>query len=121
MSHKTLASALFLCGLAIFLSPMYMSPPSSNDVVWESFQSEMRGYNKVFSDAADRVKSGELETDKQLYDFINPKTGDVRREARMILDSYFQNKLPRVGDKLSGEAYLFISDIASQFLKASSR
>jgi hypothetical protein len=122
MSYRTLASVLFLCGMAIFLSPNYFTPsPEDNGVVWESFEKEMEGYAKVFEDAAKEIKSGEIKTDREFFDAVNPRTGEVRKEARSILDKYFQDRLPRDGVDLKPESASFVENIAKQFLEAASK
>jgi hypothetical protein len=113
-----------LGGLILFAGPklaQYVPSPAEAGVVAKSFDLELNGYADVFSDAAKRVASGDLKTDKQLYDETNPKTGEVRKNARAVLDAYFQTNLPRDGVNLKPEAAAFLQDIAEQFRKESAK
>jgi hypothetical protein len=122
MNAKTLAAALFLCGLAIFLSPQYLTPPVvDSGVVWKSFSAEMLGYSEIFDTAADDIAAGKIKSDKDFFDQVNPKTGEARKAARAILDGYVQSRLPRDEMKLKPEAADFVRDLARQFMEASKR
>jgi hypothetical protein len=113
-----------LGGLIMLVAPSvvrFVPTPEDSGVVGKSFDLEMIGYADVFSDASKKVASGELKTDKQFYDEVNPKTGEVRKTARAILDAYFQAKLPRDGVNLKPEAAAFLNDIAEQFRKEAAK
>jgi hypothetical protein len=65
----------------------------------ESIMPEIRkGYGETFSQAADRVKSGELKTDKALFDFVQPALIQLRKDKQRPFDEIFQLSLPRGED-----------------------
>jgi hypothetical protein len=125
VSQRTLGIAIaMLGGLIMLVAPSvvrFVPTPEDSGVVGKSFDFELLGYADVFADASKKVASGEIKTDKQFYDEVNPKTGEVRKTARAILDAYFQAKLPRDGVNLKPEAAAFLNDIAEQFRKEAAK
>ena len=54
--------------------------------------------SKAFNDAADRVESGEIKTDKQLFEFVQPATKAARETANKPFDIALDLSLPRNDD-----------------------
>jgi hypothetical protein len=53
---------------------------------------------RVFSLAADKVEKGEIKTDKELFDFIQPATKASREQANKPFDIALEMTLPRNDD-----------------------
>jgi hypothetical protein len=53
---------------------------------------------RVFNEAADRVEKGELKTDRELFDFIQPATKIAREQANKPFDVSLEMTLPRNDD-----------------------
>lgn len=53
---------------------------------------------RVFSLAADKVEKGEIKTDKELFDFIQPATKASREQANKSFDLSLEMTLPRNAD-----------------------
>jgi hypothetical protein len=53
---------------------------------------------RVFSLAADKVEKGEIKTDKELFDFIQPATKASREQANKPFDMSLEMTLPRNED-----------------------
>jgi hypothetical protein len=59
----------------------------------------MRAENaRVFNLAADKVERGEIRTDKELFDFIQPATKTAREQANKPFDLSLEMTLPRNED-----------------------
>lgn len=64
-----------------------------------SVLSAMKAANaKAFNDAADRVESKEITTDKQLFEFVQPVTKSARETANKPFDVALDLQLPRNED-----------------------
>jgi hypothetical protein len=55
-------------------------------------------FSRVFSEAADKVESKAIKTDKELFDFVKPATEAARKEANKPFDVSFDLSLPRNDD-----------------------
>ena len=53
---------------------------------------------RVFNEAASKVEKGELKTDKELFDFVQPATKLAREQANKPFDLAFDEALPRNDD-----------------------
>jgi len=53
---------------------------------------------RVFNLAADKVEKGEIKTDKELFDFIQPATKAAREQANKPFDMSLEMTLPRNED-----------------------
>jgi hypothetical protein len=53
---------------------------------------------RVFNLAADKVEKGEIRTDKELFDFIQPATKLAREQASKPFDMSLEMTLPRNAD-----------------------
>ncbi len=53
---------------------------------------------RVFNLAADKVEKGEIKTDKELFDFIQPATKASREQANKPFDIALEMTLPRNDD-----------------------
>ena len=53
---------------------------------------------KIFADAADRVESKAIKTDKELFDFVRPATEAARKQANKPFDVSLDLSLPRNSD-----------------------
>jgi hypothetical protein len=53
---------------------------------------------RVFNLAADKVEKGEIRTDKELFDFIQPATKAAREQANKPFDMSLEMSLPRNED-----------------------
>jgi len=53
---------------------------------------------RVFTEAANKVEKGELKTDKELFDFVQPATKLAREQANKPFDVSLEMTLPRNED-----------------------
>ena len=53
---------------------------------------------RVFTEAANKVEKGELKTDKELFDFVQPATKLAREQANKPFDVSLEMTLPRNDD-----------------------
>ena len=53
---------------------------------------------RVFNEAANKVEKGELKTDKELFDFVQPATKLAREQANKPFDVSLEMTLPRNDD-----------------------
>jgi len=53
---------------------------------------------RVFTEAADKVEKGDIKTDKELFDFIQPATKLAREQANKPFDISLEMTLPRNED-----------------------
>ena len=53
---------------------------------------------RVFNEAASKVEKGEIKTDKELFDFVQPATKAAREQANKPFDIAFETTLPRNDD-----------------------
>ena len=53
---------------------------------------------RVFNEAADRVEKGDIKSDKELFDFIQPATKLAREQANKPFDVSLEMTLPRNED-----------------------
>jgi hypothetical protein len=53
---------------------------------------------RVFDEAANRVEKGDIKTDKELFDFIQPATKLAREQANKPFDASLEMTLPRNDD-----------------------
>ena len=61
--------------------------------------STMRSENaRVFLEAANKVEKGEIKTDKELFDFVQPATKLAREQANKPFDLSLEMTLPRNDD-----------------------
>ena len=61
--------------------------------------STMRAENaRVFNEAASKVEKGEIKTDKELFDFVQPATKLAREQANKPFDLSLEMTLPRNDD-----------------------
>ncbi len=73
--------------------------PASVEKVVETLQKELRkGHAETFEQAAELVKSKQLSTDKELFDFVQPALVSLRAEKQRPFDQMFQMSLPRGED-----------------------
>lgn len=74
-------------------------PDQTIEAVIDVIFSEMsKGYAAVFVSAADKVKSGEIKTDQQLFDYVQPALVALRIEKQRPFDQIFNMSLPRGDD-----------------------
>jgi len=52
----------------------------------------------VFLEAASKVEKGEIKTDKELFDFVQPATKAAREQANKPFDLSLEMTLPRNDD-----------------------
>lgn len=57
-----------------------------------------QSFRDVFNDAAAKVESGELKSDQELFDFVQPATRTAREAASKPFDSQLDLSLPRNDD-----------------------
>jgi hypothetical protein len=61
--------------------------------------SAMKAENaRVFTEAANKVEKGEIKTDKELFDFVQPATKLAREQANKPFDVSLEMTLPRNDD-----------------------
>lgn len=53
---------------------------------------------RVFTEAANKVEKGELKTDRELFEFVQPATKEAREQANKPFDLAFDEALPRNDD-----------------------
>jgi hypothetical protein len=53
---------------------------------------------RIFNEAANKVEKGELKTDKELFDFVQPATKLAREQANKPFDVSLEMTLPRNDD-----------------------
>lgn len=53
---------------------------------------------RIFSEAASKVENGEIKTDKELFDFVQPATKLAREQANKPFDIALEMNLPRNSD-----------------------
>lgn len=53
---------------------------------------------RVFNEAASKVESGQIKTDKELFDFVQPATKLAREQANKPFDVSLEMMLPRNDD-----------------------
>jgi len=53
---------------------------------------------RVFNEAASKVEKGEIKTDKELFDFVQPATKAAREQANKPFDLSLEMTLPRNDD-----------------------
>lgn len=53
---------------------------------------------RVFNEAASKVEKGEIKTDKELFDFVQPATKLAREQANKPFDMSLEMTLPRNDD-----------------------
>jgi hypothetical protein len=53
---------------------------------------------RVFNEAANKVEKGEIKTDKELFDFVQPATKAAREQANKPFDMSLEMTLPRNAD-----------------------
>ena len=53
---------------------------------------------RVFNEAASKVERGEIKTDKELFDFVQPATKAAREQANKPFDMSLEMTLPRNED-----------------------
>ena len=53
---------------------------------------------RVFNEAASKVEKGELKTDRELFEFVQPATKEAREQANKPFDLAFDEALPRNDD-----------------------
>jgi len=94
-----------LAGLVLFqrASPDGPEPKPDTELSIESVAREylpaLKSVHKeTFSLAADAVKSKEIKTDQELFDFVRPALERLREEKRRPFDKIFDLSLPRNDD-----------------------
>lgn len=74
---------------------------------------------RIFNEAADKVESKSIKTDKELFDFIKPATEAARKKANRPFDAAFELALPRNEDGTFSskeiEASAFLKRIAKSW------
>ena len=75
------------------------SPVVSIEKETKAILAKIRTANaRIFLEAADKVESGTILTDKSLFDFVRPATEAARKEANKPFDVSLDSSLPRNED-----------------------
>jgi hypothetical protein len=74
------------------------------------------GYKSVFTNAAQRVETGEVKTEEQLNTLLKKELQDVRDDASKDLDAAFNVNLPTtIDDGNRGAVATFLKRVATGF------
>lgn len=74
-------------------------PDQTIEAVTEGvFQDIRTGYSKTFMAAAERVNSGEIKSDQELFQFVQPALIELRIQKQRPFDQIFHLSLPRGED-----------------------
>lgn len=75
------------------------SPDQTIEAVTEGVFNDMKaGYAQTFTSAAERVRSGEIKTDQELFAIVQPALVAMRKEKQRPFDQIFNLSLPRGED-----------------------
>ena len=81
------------------IDPVVPVPSVSIEKDTASILKTMRVENaKIFAEAADKVESKAIKTDKELFDFVRPATEAARKQANKPFDVSLDLSLPRNSD-----------------------
>lgn len=69
-------------------------PKSVASITASVFRDQRKAYAEIFEDAAKQVDAKSITTDRQLLDWMRPKTEAARLEARKPFDAMIEASIP---------------------------
>jgi len=108
-----------IAGMLVFYFGQQQQPDkqskSAESITASVFKAQRKAYAEIFEEAAKQVDAKSITTDRQLLDWIKPKTEAARLEARKPFDAMIEASIPESFDGHGTEVSSLLRKVAKSW------